>query len=224
MDLGELPDESEELYASAQVANIACGGHAGDDASMRRALELCRAHGVRLGAHPSYPDRSGFGRRPLTMSAKALRDSIAHQCAQLASIAREYGASIVFVKPHGALYHDARRDDALAEALIGGARRALGANFTMIGPAWGACSRASTRAHLAYAREGFADRAIRPDGSLVPRDEPGALVLDPAIAAERARAIGSSGEVDTICVHGDTPGAAGIARAVRAALDALGMD
>jgi UPF0271 protein len=77
---------------------------------------------------------------------------------------------------------------------------------------------------LAYAREGFADRAIRPDGSLVPRDEPGALVLDPAIAAERARAIGSSGEVDTICVHGDTPGAAGIARAVRAALDALGMD
>ena len=126
------------------------------------------------------------------------------------------------MKPHGALYHVAHEDEATAEALVLGAREALGARVTVVGPPGGALARATARAAMAFAREGFADRATREDGTLVPRGEPGALVLDPGAAAARARAIVATGEVDTICVHGDTPGAVAVARAVRAVLDAIG--
>jgi UPF0271 protein len=220
VDLGELPDEPEELYACAHVANVACGGHAGDDASMRRAIALCTAHGAMLGAHPSYPDRQGFGRRHLAMAPDDLRRSLGDQCARLAALASEAGASIAFVKPHGALYHEAQGDEATAEAIALAARLALG-GVTVVGPARGALARAAARATLPFAREGFADRATREDGSLVPRGQPGALVLDPGAAAARALDLVSAGEVDTICVHGDTPDAVAIARAVRRVLDAL---
>jgi UPF0271 protein len=221
IDLGELPDEPESLYAHAHLANIACGGHAGDEASMRRALQLCRKCGTRAGAHPSYPDQEGFGRRPTAMAPEALRASVATQCGLLLAIARALGEPIRFVKPHGALYHAARAHAAVAEAVVGGAVEALGSGLTIVGPERGELSIAAARAGLGYAREGFADRATRPDGSLVPRDEPGALLLDPAACAERARALASRGEVDTVCVHGDTQGATVIAHAVRAALDAI---
>ena len=220
VDLGELPDEPEELYACAHVANVACGGHAGDDSSMRRAIALCAAHGAALGAHPSYPDRDAFGRRRLAMAPDDLRRSLGEQCARLGALAREAGAAVAFVKPHGALYHDGRDDDATAEAIVLGARQALGA-VTIVGPARGALVKAAARATLAFAREGFADRAAREDGSLVPRGEPGALLLDPSAAADRAATLAAGGDVDTICVHGDTPGAVAIARAVRGALDLL---
>jgi UPF0271 protein len=220
VDLGELPDEPEELYACAHVANVACGGHAGDDASMRRAIALCAAHGATLGAHPSYPDRVGFGRRRLAMAPDDLRQSVGEQCARLAALAREAGTAVAFVKPHGALYHDGGDDEATADAIAVGAKQALG-EVTIVGPARSALARAAARATLAFAREGFADRATREDGSLVPRGEPGALVFDPAAAAARAAALAATGEVDTICVHGDTPGSALVARAVRAALDAF---
>jgi 5-oxoprolinase (ATP-hydrolysing) subunit A len=237
VDLGELPDEPEPLYACAHVANVACGGHAGDESSMRRAVDLCAIHGAALGAHPSYPDREGFGRRRLAIGMDALRRSVGEQCARLASIAQEAGASIAFVKPHGALYHAAHDDRATAEAIVLGAMDGLGtrvgpaARLTIIGPPGGAlesivsllsisiATSAAPRPNLAFAREGFADRATRPDGTLVPRGEPGALVLDPAAAATRADALVAAGGIDTICVHGDTPGAVAVASAVRAVLD-----
>jgi 5-oxoprolinase (ATP-hydrolysing) subunit A len=221
IDLGELDDEPEDLYPCAHIANVACGGHAGDETSMRRAVDLCRVHAVRLGAHPSFPDRDGFGRRRVAMTSEALRRSVADQCARLEEIAHDGRERIEFVKPHGALYHAARDDAALAEAVVGGARQALGARCTLIGPPEGALAEAASRARLGYAREGFADRAVRANGRLVPRDEPGALLLDPTAAALRACELAASGDVETLCVHGDTPGAVVIARAVRAAIDAL---
>jgi PAS domain S-box-containing protein len=219
IDLGELPDEAEALYEAAHVANIACGGHAGDEVTMGRAVERCLAHGVRIGAHPSYPDREGFGRRALAIGPDALRASVADQCARLARIVGAAGRAVDFVKAHGALYHAAQMDNAIADALLGGARLSLGPRITVIGPAGGALAGATSRSRMSYAREAFADRGARPDGTLVARGEPGALVVDPAAAAARARELSTLGNVETICVHGDTPGAVAIARAVRAALD-----
>jgi UPF0271 protein len=220
VDLGELPDEPPELYACANVVSVACGGHAGDAESMRRAIEQCMAHGARLGAHPSYPDRKGFGRMRMAIPPDELCRHVREQCARLQGFARAAGAPLAFVKPHGALYHVARDDEATAEAIVLGAQDVLG-TITIIGPPEGALAKAAARARLGYAREGFADRATREDGTLVPRSDPGALVLDPAAAAARARALATGGGIDTICVHGDTPGAVAIATAVRAILDAL---
>jgi UPF0271 protein len=220
VDLGELAGESEALYACAHIANVACGGHAGDDASMKRAIELCRAHGTRLGAHPSYPDREGFGRRPLDMSPAALFASVAAQCARLAVLARKARQPIAYMKPHGALYHAADRDSALAEALVAASLQSLGERITVVGPSSGALASAAARAGLGFAREAFADRGERLDGSLVPRSEPGALIVDPASAAARARQLALSLNVETVCIHGDTPRSAALAAAVRNALDA----
>ena len=223
VDLGELPGEPEELYASANLANVACGGHAGDEASMRRAVELCAKHGTLLGAHPSYADREGFGRRRLEVAPDDLAREVEAQCRRLLAVARAAGAAVTHVKPHGALYHAAAGDAAIAEAVVAGARSALGSQvtpLTIVGPPRGHLVEAATRASLGYAREGFADRGTRPDGSLVPRGEPGAVVGDPAVATENARRIVAAGGVETLCVHGDTPGAVYVARAVRAVLDA----
>jgi PAS domain S-box-containing protein len=219
MDLGELPDEPVELYASPHVANIACGGHAGDEETMRRAVQLCRSRGVLVGAHPSYPDREGFGRKDMTMAPDSLRASVAGQCARLAAVAKIGGCMVTFIKPHGALYHAVGNDRAIARAFIEGAKDALGSGITVIGPSPSALADEAVRASLAFAREGFADRATQADGSLVPRGAPGALVLDPLVAAGRAKELASHLSADTVCVHGDTPGAVQIARAVRAALD-----
>ena len=215
VDAGELPDEPDELYGLAHVVNVACGGHAGDDASMARVVAFCKRFGTRVGAHPSYPDREGFGRRATTMTPEALEAAVASQCRALAA-----HASVAYVKLHGALYHAASGDLGVARAALRGANAALGAPtvVTVIGPAEGATREAARELGLGYAREGFADRGVR-DGALVPRGEPGALIDDPAKAAARARELAAS--VDTICVHGDGPNALAIARAVRRALDAL---
>jgi 5-oxoprolinase (ATP-hydrolysing) subunit A len=218
IDLGELPDEAEALYMVAHLASIACGGHAGDETTMRTALALCLRHGTQAGAHPSYPDREGFGRRRVTMGAAELQASVREQCTRLATVGREAGVMVRFVKAHGALYHAAREDRAVAAALLDGAVGALGRDVTFVGPGAGELRDAAERAGLAFLREGFADRATREDGTLVPRGEAGALILDPSTAAARARRLAASGEVDTVCVHGDSPGAVAIARAVRAAL------
>lgn len=225
IDLGELPDERDELYALAQIANIACGGHAGDDASMRAALARCGAHGTAVGAHPSYPDRAGFGRRALDLPLPALRDAVASQCARLAALAGEQGLAVHWMKPHGALYHAADADQALAAALVDGALQSLGRDFTAIGPAGGRIERIARQRGLGFAREGFADRGLHAgaDGRMtpIPRSEPGALIEDPHVASVQAHALAATGEVDTLCVHGDTPNAVAIASAVRAALDAI---
>ena len=218
VDGGELDDEPLELYALADVIHVACGGHAGDDASMERVTRACAAVGTRVGAHPSYEDREGFGRRPLVVVPDALAASIAAQCSRLLAIAHGAGVSLASMKPHGALYHAAHGDDAAARACVEGAVRALGTSIAIVGPAGGALERAARAAGVAFEREAFADRGVRSDGTLVPRGEPGALVVDPAVASARAAELAARGDVDTLCIHGDTPGAVVIARAVRAVL------
>jgi UPF0271 protein len=219
IDAGESDDEAEELYALAHVVNVACGGHAGDDASMRRVVLACARYGTRVGAHPSYADRAGFGRRALDVSPREMRACVAEQCKRLEAHAAAASAPVLFMKPHGALYHAAAKDRALADAVIQGAADALGHSVTVIGPPDCALAIAAAHAGLSYAREGFADRGVRADGSLVPRGEALALIEDPARAAGRARELAARGDVDTVCVHGDTPRAVAIARAVRAAID-----
>ena len=221
VDLGELPGEPEELYAAAQAANIACGGHAGDEASMARAVAACRRHGTRLGAHPSYPDREGFGRNVLGIAPTALLEAVRGQCARLKVHAGAAGLAVAHVKPHGALYHAADQEATVAEALLEGAIQAVG-GVLVIGPGGGALEAAARRRGLAYAREGFADRGRRrrPGGrwQLIPRGEPGAVVSEPEAAAALARLLVGEGEVETICTHGDHPRALEVARAVRAVL------
>lgn len=206
VDLGELPDEPEELYRLAHVVNIACGGHAGDDASMARAVELARSAGATIAAHPSYPDRAGFGRVSMSLSPAELATAIRQQLLRLSGVA----GTITIVKPHGALYHDLGRDPALAAAFVE-AVSVLGAP-AIVGPPGSPLARCG----LPFLREGFADRGYAPDGSLLPRGTPGALIEDPQRAAAAARALAH--RVDTLCVHGDTPNAVAIARAVREAL------
>jgi len=218
VDAGELPDESPELWALADVINAACGGHAGDADSMARLAAFCASSSIRLGAHPSYPDRARFGRVSLAIDPASLADSIAAQCRALADAAAATGTQVTAMKPHGALYHDANANEQLAVAVIRAAVEALGNDVLVIGPPHGALQQAAIRYGLRYAREGFADRAMRPDGSLVPRSEPGALITDPAEAAAQARRLAP--QVDTICIHGDTAGALAIARAVRAVVTA----
>ncbi len=221
IDLGELADEAEELYRLATVVNVACGGHAGDAASMARAVALARASGAEIAAHPSYPDRAGFGRTTMGIDPAVLADAIAAQCAALQAIA---SGGVRAVKLHGALYHDAARDPVIAAAVMEGAARGLGIDDVVwIGPARGEVSSRASAAGLTYVREGFADRGTLPDGSLVPRGQPGALVADPERAAEQALSLARSGRVDTLCVHSDTPNAVAIARAVRSALEAEGL-
>ena len=221
VDAGELEDEPEELYAIAHAVSIACGGHAGDERSMERVLRACGTFGARAGAHPSYEDREGFGRRDLSLAPASIEASVEAQCARLAAVARGCGVALTHVKPHGALYHAANRDPEIARAVVAAARRALG-SLLVVGPPEGELRRAAVGAGLPFAREGFADRAMRPDGSLVPRSEPGAVVTDVDLARAQARRLAASGAFDTLCVHGDSPGAVAIARAVRDELDALG--
>lgn len=217
LDGGEHDDEPEELYGLADVVHVACGGHAGDDASMDRVTRACLRLGTRIGAHPSYDDRDGFGRRAQVVAPDLLATSIAEQCARLRSIVERHGASIVSVKPHGALYHAAHSDETTAQACVEGITRALG-TVMIVGPAGGALERAARGAGAAFLREAFADRGVRPDGSLIPRSEPDALIKEEGVAATRARELAARADVDTLCIHADTPGALTIARAVRAAL------
>lgn len=215
IDLGERADEPVELYGLAQIASIACGQHAGDEVSMRRALSLCLARGTLASAHPSYPDRAHFGREPLAMSSANLRACVYAQCEALAQLSRGLGATLRFAKAHGALYHAANNDDTLAVTVVAAVIASLGRGVTLLGPARGALAAACAREGVALLAEGFADRATGADGALVPRGTLGAVITDPSLAAARALAMVRSGAFDTLCVHGDTPGSVAIARAVR---------
>jgi UPF0271 protein len=234
-DLGETVDgvptaDDEAMFAVISSASVACGGHAGDAASMREAVDRAARRGVALGAHPSYPDRPGFGRVALPMDAEDVRAAVAEQLSALAAA----DADIRYVKPHGALYHVAGADPALARAVVA-AVSDLAANVGRPLPVLGlgdALADAATRAGLPFVREAFLDRGYRPDGTLVPRGEPGALLDDPDLVAARAVRLATAGEVAAVdggtvrtdaaslCLHGDTPTAVSMARAVRAALAA----
>lgn len=228
LDAGERSDETEGLWMLFDLLNCACGGHAGDARSMDRVAVFCARTAVKLGAHPSYPDPEGFGRRSpleataapdatrLREAASLVRQAVGEQCRALADIARRRGVAVVAVKPHGALYHDAATRPEIAAAVLQGAIDALGRGVTVIGPPSGALRDEAARLRLLYAREGFADRRMRADGSLVPRREPDALIVDPEEAA--AQAMWLAPAFDTICVHGDSVGALAIARAVREAM------
>lgn len=212
IDLGELADEPAELWSLADLANIACGGHAGDEASMRAAVAAALSQGVGIGAHPSTEDRPGFGRRPVDVPLDVLGDAIFSQCLALRTVADELGGEVGHLKPHGALYH-ACQDPLVAAVVVDAATGALGP-VAVLGPE---PMLAVARARgLVAVREGYADRGVGPDGRLIPRGQPGDLITDPLVAALRAQALIS--EVETICVHGDSPGAVALARAVRAVL------
>ncbi|HKW59294.1 MAG TPA: LamB/YcsF family protein [Candidatus Dormibacteraeota bacterium] len=214
-DIGEGAGDDEAILGSVDSANVACGVHAGSASIAIATARRCRALGVEVGAHPGYDDRAGFGRLEQSLSADDIEALIDFQVAGLAAV-----AAIAYIKPHGALYHRCQRDDAVADALVRVAgRHGVG---VMGQPGFGIIA-AAERAGVPGYREGFADRLMLPDGSLAPREQAGA-VLNPKLAAEQAVSLARSGRYDTICVHGDTPGAAGIAAAVRAALRDAGIE
>lgn len=238
-DLGETVDgaptaDDAALFAVISSANVACGGHAGDAAAMREAVSRAAAHGVAVGAHPSYPDRAGFGRTRMAIHAADLRASIDEQLAALVSA----GADVRYVKPHGALYH-AIRDDRVAADAVASAVADLSARLGRAVPILGLegeISAAAERAGLPFRREAFLDRGYLADGSLVPRGRPGDLLHDTGGVARRAVRLAEEGVVTatdgslvhtgavSLCLHGDTPGAVAMARAVRAALEAAGVE
>jgi len=221
-DAGEGCGPEAELVAWVTSVNVACGLHAGDPVTARRTVELAAAAGVAVGAHPGFPDREGFGRRALALAPREVADLVAYQVGALWGICRAAGVRLCHVKPHGALYHLAARDDGVAEAVVG-AVRAVDPSLLVVAPPGSALVAAAARAGLRAVREGFADRAYAPDGSLLPRHEPGAVIASPGQAAEQACRLARSGAVDTLCVHGDHPHAAAVARAVRTALEAAGF-
>ena len=214
-DIGEGAGEDEAVLASIDSANVACGVHAGSAMLVIATARRCAALGVEVGAHPGYDDRAGFGRVDLSISAEEIEALIAFQVASLAAV-----VPIAYVKPHGALYHRCQRDDAAADALV---RVAAKHGAGVMGqPGFGIIA-AAERGGVPGYREGFADRLMLPDGSLAPRSQAGS-VLNPAVAAQQAVSLARSGRYDTICVHGDTPGAGHIAAAVRAALREAGVE
>lgn len=238
-DLGETVDgvptaDDAAMFAVISSANVACGGHAGDAASMADAVAHAARTGTAIGAHPSYPDRVNFGRVAVDIDPRELERILRGQIDALAAA----GADIRYVKPHGALYNrivaDAEHATALARAVAGFADR-LGRSVPILG-LHGEVARAAAAAGLPFVTEAFLDRGYRADGTLVPRTAPGAVLDDVAAAAERAvrlvergTVIASDGdEVEvaaaSLCVHGDSPAAVDMARAVRAALDGRGID
>jgi UPF0271 protein len=214
--------------------NIACGFHAGDPGVMRATVALAREHGTAAGAHPGFPDLVGFGRREMKATPREVEDLVAYQIGALAAIAAAQGVRLAHVKPHGALYNMAARDVDLADA-IARAIAAVDPSLALFGLPGSQSLEAAQRHKVRAVSEAFADRAYRRDGSLVPRNEPGAVIDDEQIVVTRAVAIARERmviaadgtrvalDVQTICVHGDTPGAAVLASRIRKALNDAGV-
>jgi UPF0271 protein len=238
-DLGEsfgawsMGDDAA-LLRLVSSANVACGFHAGDASTMLATCRGAAGNGVTVGAHVSYRDLAGFGRRSMDVPPAELRDEVLYQLAALAGLARVAGTSVRYVKPHGALYNRIVADERQARAVVD-AVAAFDPRLALLGLAGSAVERAAEEAGVRFVREAFVDRGYRPDGTLVPRTEPGALLHDPAEIAARAvrmvtdgRVVAVDGsdirvQVDSLCVHGDTPGAVAMARAVREALTGAGV-
>jgi len=234
-DVGEGVGDDQGVLPFVSSANIACGFHAGNPALMSTTVQLSRRHGVAVGAHPGFQDLEGFGRREMRVSTAELENLVAYQIAALAGVAALGGMRLSHVKPHGALYNMAARDAGMSDA-IARAVRAVDASLVLFGLSGSELVAAGERAGLRVASEVFADRGYWPNGNLAPRGTPGAVMTDIEDVARRAVGMardhavtsvdGSSVSVraDTICIHGDTPGAAALARAVRSALIAAGID
>ncbi len=221
-DVGELPGPEGRaadgaLLALVSSANVACGGHAGDAASMAATIVAAAAVGVAVGAHPSYADREHFGRRSRAQSPRDVAAALSAQLEALRTIALAHDLPLTHVKPHGALYNDAAADRSIAGA-VADAVAAFDRGLVLVGLAGSTLLDAGRAAGLRIAAEGFCDRAYEPDGSLRSRSLPGAVYDDPEAAARQAVRLAQRGDIDTLCIHGDTPNALPIARAVRAAL------
>lgn len=234
-DVGEGdPETDQALLQLVTSANVACGAHAGDAHTMRATVALAQRHGVAVGAHPGYDDREGFGRRPMHLTAEEITNLFLYQLGALDAIARGAGVVLHHVKPHGALYNQAETDGPLAKAIIT-AIRAFDPNLRLVGRAGSAMARAAAAVGHLFTPEAFADRRYRPDGSLLPRSETGAVLTDPEDVARQVRSLVTHGEVvasdgghvpvafETLCLHGDTPGSARLAARVREELHALGV-
>lgn len=233
-DLGEGESTDSTLLGIVSSCSIACGGHTGDADSMAVTVRLALGNGVAIGAHPSYPDPEGFGRRHRFVSGKSLYDALAAQTEALEGIAADLGASLVHLKPHGALYSDAAADPALARIVARVAAEAHG-RLRLFGPPSSELETAALDYDLEFVREGFVDRAYTREGSLVPRSQPDAVHTDVAVIAAQAVSLAADSRisasdgtrlalsVDTLCLHGDTPGAASAAVAVRDALIGHGI-
>ncbi len=238
-DLGEAfgaytiaPDE--ELFELISSANVACGFHGGDPRVMERTVAAATARGVAVGAHPGFPDLVGFGRREIVAAPDEVRTDVLYQIGALDAFCRAAGVRMQHVKAHGALYNRSVQDEATAEA-IAAAVKAYDPGLLFVALPGSALARAGEAAGLTVAREGFADRAYNPDASLAPRRLPGAVIHDPELAAERAVRLVLEGkltaidgteldlEIDTLCLHSDTPGAVAIARAIRRRFDEAGI-
>ncbi|MGE5319122.1 MAG: 5-oxoprolinase subunit PxpA [Hyphomicrobiaceae bacterium] len=227
-DIGEGSDDGALMPYLAR-ASIACGGHAGDAASMTAALRLAAEHGVAAGAHPSYPDRDRFGRHALVASTEDIAAWVMQQTEALAEQAARLGLRLSHIKPHGALYNAAARDREVAEAIVLAVVK-VDPGLVLVGFAGSRLIAAGEAAGLAVLNEAFADRRYQANGQLVSRETVGALVTDPDAAAQQARALAQGEPVvtldgaalriraETLCLHADTPNALNIARAVHAAL------
>ncbi|SEL94583.1 LamB/YcsF family protein [Streptacidiphilus jiangxiensis] len=242
-DLGEgfgrwVLTDDEALLSVVTSANVACGFHAGDPATMRQVCEGAVARGVRIGAQVSYRDLAGFGRRAMDVPRAELADELTYQIGALEVFARAAGAGVAYVKPHGALYNRAVHDEQQAAAVVdavGAFARAYGRELPILGLPGSALLRLAADAGLPTVTEAFADRAYTPAGTLVPRTEPGAVLHDPEAVVAQALAVAVAGEAATadggrvsvaatsLCLHGDTPGAAALASRVRTALEAAGV-
>src|SRR5262245_7024562 len=238
-DLGESfgpwpMGQDAALMTAITSANVACGFHAGDPGVMRATVALARANGVAVGAHPGFPDLAGFGRREMQCTPQEVEDLVVYQVAALAGVAAAQGVRLQHVKAHGALYNMACRDGALADA-IARATAAVDRSLILFGLPGSQLLRAGTDAGLPVAAEVFADRAYEPDGSLASRKKPGSVIHEPAAVIARAvrmvkerSVVAVDGsvvplEVDTMCVHGDTPGSDDLAAKIRAGLEAAGV-
>ncbi|MET8647814.1 5-oxoprolinase subunit PxpA [Streptomyces sp. NPDC004074] len=238
-DLGEgfgrwqLTDD-ERLLSVVTSANVACGFHAGDAATMRRVCALAAERGVRIGAQVSYRDLAGFGRRSMDVPPAELAAEVAYQIGALEVFARAAGSRVSYVKPHGALYNRVVHDERQAEAVVDGVLLADAA-LPVLGLPGSRLLEVAEKAGLPAVTEAFADRAYTEEGTLVPRGEDGAVVTDPDGVVERSVGLARFGVVTahsgreisvrarSLCLHGDTPGAVGLARRVRAALEAAGV-
>jgi 5-oxoprolinase (ATP-hydrolysing) subunit A len=239
-DVGEATDADgiateRALLGLVTTAHIACGGHAGDEASMRSTVAAALEHAVRVGAHPSYPDVAGFGRRPLEIDRDELGRSLRDQLSALGKVCAAAGTTIASVKPHGALYGEVAKGGAVYETLRDAVRAACSEDTPLVLRSGCRAMAMVLRDGVSASEEGFCDRAYGPDGALVDRALPDAVLADPDDAAAQALALAHGAVVafdgslltlwvDTLCIHGDSPGAVAIATAVRAAMVGAGFE
>lgn len=239
-DVGEATDAAgveveRTLLGLVSSVHVACGGHAGDDDSMTATVATALSRGVRVGAHPSYPDRAGFGRQPMQVDRAELGASLSEQVLALDRICRAAGTTVATVKAHGALYEEVAKGGAVYETFRDAVRGSVGEDVALVLPSGCRAVAMVLRDGMTAREEGFCDRAYRPDGGLVGRAEPGALLVEPSAAAAQALSLARGAVVardgsvltlwvDTLCMHGDSPGAVAIATAVRTALADVGIN